>query len=107
MMLLRVYFLRRCSDDPLAINFSDIAIIKFDLIVPGSQGVSRGRIKGVDVSPFCKELCFGVEYQYLVIDIKDSGIGILVFAPIFFPMELHFLVHILLLLLGESMRELR
>ena len=59
------------------------------------------------MSPFGKELVFGVEYQYLLIQIIDSGIGILVFAPIFLPVELHFLVHTLLLLLGEFMRELR
>ena len=106
-MLLMVHFFRRCSYDPFTIDLSDVSIIKLDLIVPGSKGVSRGRIKGVNMSPFGKELVFGVEYQYLLIQIIDSGIGILVFAPIFLPVELHFLVHIFLLLLGEFMRELR
>ena len=58
----------------------------------------------MNMSPCGKELVFGVEYQYLLIQIKDSGIGILVFAPIFLPVELYFFVHILLLLLGELMR---
>ena len=57
-------------------------------------------------SPFGETFGFGVEYQYLLLQIIGGGIGILVLAPIFLPVELHFLVHTFLLLLGEFMREL-